>query len=168
MLSKAQSEWTVLNAGRWPLVRATGVDLDAVVALQHAAYARNRILLGVEPLPLQADYQRIFEQMEIWLARDAGALIGCLILELRPDDLMIWSIATAPTSQAKGLGGALLAAAEFRSGQLGHTVIRLYTGTKLDHLVNWYTRHGYATERLEILTDRSVTHMVKCLDDGRS
>jgi hypothetical protein len=37
--------------------------LEAVVALQRAAYARNRSLLGVEPLPLLADYASILRSM---------------------------------------------------------------------------------------------------------
>ena len=43
--------------------RATACDLTRVVALQRAAYARNRDLLGVEPLPLMADYAEIFHSM---------------------------------------------------------------------------------------------------------
>jgi hypothetical protein len=41
------------------LRRGTTGDFDAIVTLQRAAYARNRDLLGVEPLPLLADYQAI-------------------------------------------------------------------------------------------------------------
>jgi hypothetical protein len=37
------------------LRRATIEDLPQVVALKHAAYAKNRAILGVEPLPLLAD-----------------------------------------------------------------------------------------------------------------
>jgi hypothetical protein len=45
------------------LRRATVDDLAAVVALQHAAYAKNRAILGVEPVPLLADYGQIFAGM---------------------------------------------------------------------------------------------------------
>ena len=86
-----------------------------------------------------------------------------LILEPRADDLLIWSIATDPAAQPSGLGRALLAAAEVRARELGCTVMRLYTGTPLTHLVAWYGRHGYAVERLEALSDRSITHMIKHL-----
>ena len=37
------------------LRRATIKDLAAVTSLQQEAYARNRVLLGVAPLPLAAD-----------------------------------------------------------------------------------------------------------------
>ena len=151
---------------RWDalvLRRAQSSDLAVLVALQHAAYARNRELLGVEPIPLQADYAAILRDMEVWLAEDAGRLTGALILEPRAQDLLIWSIATDPTRPSGGFGRSLLGAAEVRARELGRTVVRLYTGTRLTHLVAWYGRHGYAVERIEALSDRSITHMIKHL-----
>jgi ribosomal protein S18 acetylase RimI-like enzyme len=145
------------------LRRASTADMDAVVALQRAAYARNRDLLGVEPLPLLADYQQIFSDYEIWLA-ERERLVGVLILEPRPEDLLIWSIATDPATQAKGLGRALLAAAEARARELGLSTMRLYTGAKLQHLIDWYGRRGYVIERIEQLSDRAITHMMKQTD----
>ena len=82
-------------------------------------------------------------EMEVWVAEKDARLVGALILEPRADDLLIWSIATDPATQGAGLGRTLLAAAEERARQLGRTVVRLYTGTPLAHLVAWYGRHGY-------------------------
>ncbi|MDX2159493.1 MAG: GNAT family N-acetyltransferase [Hyphomicrobiaceae bacterium] len=143
--------------------RAGAADLDAVVALQHAAYAKNRPILGVEPLPLQVDYADILGRMEVWLAEPDGRLDGVLILEPRPDDLLIWSVATDPALPPSGVGRALIAWAETRAREIGRDVMRLYTGTLLTDRIAWYARHGYATERVEVLPDRSVTHMVKRL-----
>ena len=145
------------------LRRAAVADLERVVVLQRAAYDRNRALLGVEPMPLTANYAEIFGSKEVWLAESDCTLDGVLMLEPRPDDLLIWSIAAAPEAQKKGVGRTLLAAAEDRAHEIGRDTIRLYTGTRLTHLVAWYRRHGYATERLEELPDRSITHMVKRL-----
>jgi len=157
------SEDGTLQAGEIALRRAESNDLPRVVALQQAAYARNRALLGVEPIPLQADYAAIMRDMEVWCADGDRRLAGALILEPRVDDLLIWSIATDPGAQGAGLGRSLLSAAEDRARQLGRPVLRLYTGTLLTHLVGWYGRHGYAVERIEILSDRSITHMIKHL-----
>jgi ribosomal protein S18 acetylase RimI-like enzyme len=142
--------------------RAGDGDRDAVVALQQAAYARNRLLLGREPLPLQADYGGIFRDYEVWLADEHG-LAGVLVLEPRPADLLIWSIATHPGRQSAGLGKAMLAAAEVRARALGLGTMRLYTGAPLQHLIDWYGRHGYGVERIEELSDRAITHMMKRL-----
>ena len=146
------------------LERGTSADLPAVVELQSAAYARNRELLGVEPLPLQVAYEDIFADHEVWLLKtEAGTIDAALILEVRTDDLLIWSVATKPMAQGRGLGRQLLAAAETRAFQLALKTIRLYTGATLTHLVDWYTRHGFVVERIEHRVDRSVAHMIKKL-----
>ena len=145
------------------LRRATADDLEAITALQRAAYAKNRPLLGVEPLPLLADYAAILADYEVWLAEGPTGLEGVLILKPRADDLLIWSIATAPGAQGRGLGKRLLAAAEQRAGEIGLSTIRLYTGEPLAGNIAWYERHGYQRERVEDLGDRRVVHMVKRL-----
>jgi ribosomal protein S18 acetylase RimI-like enzyme len=146
--------------------RATLADVRTVEALQHAAYARNRRLLGVEPLPLQADYAEILRTMEVWLAEERDQVRGALILEPRADDMLIWSIAAAPDAQRQGIGQIMLDAAEVRARQLSRTTMRLYTGAVLEGLIRWYSRHGYAIERHEKLADRQITHMIKHLSVG--
>ena len=142
-----------LQAGNRLLRRADASDYDALVALQLAAYARNRVILGVEPIPMQADYHAVLREKEVWLAHDGAACIGALVLEHRDHDLMIESIATAPSAQGHGLGQALLAAAEHHARALGYDVVRLYTGKPLTHLIDWYSRHGYTIEREEPLSN---------------
>ena len=148
------------------LRRAIADDRKAVEDLQFAAYALNRRLLGVEPLPLQSDFDTIFRDHEIWVHADQGRddIAAVLILTTdRLDDIWIWSVATAPDSQKRGLGRALLECAEVRARQLGRRQIRLYTGQVLTHLVAWYSRHGFMVERLEEMSDRKAVHMLKPL-----
>jgi ribosomal protein S18 acetylase RimI-like enzyme len=138
-------------------------DIAAVTAFQHAAYARNRAALGVEPLPLVADYADIFARHEVWIADGKDGPEGVLILQARPDDLLIWSVAAAPQSQGRGLGNRLLVAAEARALELDRGIVRLYTGEKLTSHIAWYERHGYRRERTENLGDRRLVHMIKHL-----
>ena len=145
------------------LRRAARDDLPAVTALQRAAYAKNRAILGVEPLPLLADYGQVFADYEVYLAERDGALDGVLILEPRADDLLIWSVATAPEAQRRGTGNLMLAFAEDRARALGLTCMRLYTGAPLTGNIAWYTRHGYAYERTEDMGDRRAVHLIKQL-----
>jgi GNAT superfamily N-acetyltransferase len=152
-----------LISGDRQLRRATLCDLDAIVALQHAAYAPNRQILGVEPSPLLADYRQVLGTMEVWCL-DIGEQLGAvLILEPTSDHVLIWNISTDPALQGKGLGRSLLGAAEARARALGVRTMRLYTGTKLTDRIAWYGRHGYVTESVEQLDDRSRTNMVKVL-----
>jgi ribosomal protein S18 acetylase RimI-like enzyme len=145
------------------LRRATRDDLSAVVALQRAAYAKNRPLLGVEPLPLLADYEEILRAYEVWLAEPEGTLEGVLILEPRADDLLIWSVAVAPQAQGRGVGNAMLEFAEARARQIRRSCIRLYTGQPLTFNIAWYTRHGYAHESTEDMGDRVRVNLIKHL-----
>jgi ribosomal protein S18 acetylase RimI-like enzyme len=145
------------------LRRAVIDDLLAVTALQRAAYARNRVILGVEPLPLMADYAEVFANYEVYLAERDGTLDGVLILEPRADDLLIWSIATAPDVQGRGIGNAMLALAESRARAMGRTRMRLYTGEKLTGNIAWYVRHGYTLESTEDMGDRVRVNLIKQL-----
>ncbi|MEL6375033.1 MAG: GNAT family N-acetyltransferase [Pseudomonadota bacterium] len=138
-------------------------DLEAITALQHAAYAANRDVLGLEPLPLLADYDEIMETHEVWLIEHEAAVIGVLILEPRAQDMLIWSIATAPDAQRRGIGKLMLDAAEMRAQQFGLRTMRLYTGAPLKQQIAWYEANGYQFEREEALTDRTLVHFVKPL-----
>ena len=146
------------------LRRARSDEVEKITAFQHAAYARNRDILGVMPIPLQADYTSILTHYEIWLHEDSDRLAGVLILEPRTDDLLIWSVATAPQARSRGIGNALLAFAETRARELGKRIIRLYTGEPLVDNIAWYKRRGYVIERTEARSDRRIVHMVKNLE----
>lgn len=145
-------------------------DLVAVEKLQHDAYACNRELLGVEPLPLLSDYADILSRRIVWLAEEhAGAgtrLAGVLILTPQDDDLLVWSVATAPYAQGRSVAGQLMRLAEKIAAASGLARLTLYTGEKLTKNVEWYRRLGYAETRRETLPDRVIVHMEKALAQG--
>lgn len=153
-----------LAAGAQVLRRASADDAPALAASLERSYAANRVILGVEPIPLLTPATEILERYETWLAQDEGGIAGALALEPRADDLLIWSLSVDPGRQGKGLGRTLLAAAESRAADLGLHDIRLYTGEKLTRNVAWYARHGYAIERTEHMPDRTAVHMVKHIE----
>ena len=66
-----------------------------------------------------------------------------LVLEPRADDVLLWSVATAPRVQGTGLGNRLLSATDVRARELGRSRIRLYTGDRMADNIAWYKRHGY-------------------------
>ncbi|AWN48638.1 N-acetyltransferase [Methylobacterium terrae] len=145
------------------LRRATRADAEAFDALQRAAYAPNRPILGVEPVPLLTPADEVLSRYEVWLAQTDGAPAGALVLDPTPEHLTIWSVSVDPAHQGTGLGNALLAAAEGRARDLDLSELRLYTGDKLARNIDWYARRGYATARVEDLPDRRLVHMHKRL-----
>jgi ribosomal protein S18 acetylase RimI-like enzyme len=146
-----------------PPRRADADDVAAIEALQRAAYARNRAVLGVEPLPLQVDYRDIVARMEVWLFEQGEALQGVLALEAEPEALLIWSVATAPDAQGAGLGNLMLDFAHARARDMKVATIRLYTGEKLRGNIDWYQRHGFAIDRVETIIDRTIVYLSKRL-----
>ncbi|ACL62016.1 GNAT family N-acetyltransferase [Methylobacterium nodulans] len=145
------------------LRRATRADLAALGALQGAAYAPNRALLGVEPLPLLTPPETLLARYEVWLRHEGESLAGALILDPRPDHLLVWSIAVDPAHQGRRLGTSLLEAVEARAKDLDLRDLRLYTGERLARAIGWYARHGWKTERVEARPDRRLVHMAKHL-----
>ena len=145
------------------LRRAGAQDHDALVALQRAAYARNEALLGMTPAPLLADYADILAAMETWVIETAEGLSGALILDLRDEDLLIWSVATDPSAQGSGIGRRLLAYAEQRARDAGRDTLRLYTAEVYASNVAWYLRAGYEIESREQFRGRTRVHMKKTL-----
>lgn len=141
--------------------RAGPKHVAAFEAVQHDAFARNRAVLGVEPLPLLADYNDIVAGKESWLTGKEMCPDGALVLEVEGDALLIWSIAVASHALGRGLGNRLLDFAELRAREQGLRALTLYTGEPLKENIAWYGRHGFEITGVEALSDRRIVHMRK-------
>lgn len=141
--------------------RAEPGDAPAFEAIQRAAYARNRVVLGVEPIPLMTPGRDVVERMETWLLEEDGDPVAALALERDADALLIWSVATRPEAEGRGHGGRLLDLAARRAIETGARAITLYTGEALTGNVAWYRRRGFAIDRVEDRGDRRIVHMSK-------
>ena len=145
------------------LRRAETGDLDSLVALQRAAYAQNEVLLGITPAPLAADYAQVIRDMECWVSGTGERLDFALILEFRPGDMLVWSVATHPEARGTGVGAALLRFAETRAHEDGRDTIRLYTAKVYEFNVAWYLRSGFTVESEEDYRGRTRVNMIKKL-----
>ena len=145
------------------LRRAGPADVDAVAAVQQGAYARNRAILGVEPIPLQTSAADIVARKETWVVEEDGAVAGALALEQDGEALLIWSVATLPRAQGRGLGALMLDFAHERARETGARRLKLYTGEKLVANVAWYLRRGFSIDRVEDMGDRRAVHMSKAI-----
>ncbi len=131
------------------LRRAAAEDAAAARALTRAAYAKWVPLIGREPKPMQADYERAVREHRIDLALVADELAGLIETIELPDHLLIENVAVAPAFQGKGLGRRLMAHAEQLAKELGRTEIRLYTNARFAENVALYHRLGYRIDREE-------------------
>jgi ribosomal protein S18 acetylase RimI-like enzyme len=148
------------------LRRATAADAAAVRALTRLAYAKWVPLIGREPKPMQADYDRAVRQHRIDLAVLDGALAGLIETIDRPDHLLIENVAVAPAFQNRGLGRRLMAHAEDLAAAQRLAEVRLYTNARFIENVALYRRLGYRIDREETGAFGIAVHMSKRLAVG--
>ncbi len=131
------------------LRQATASDAAAVRALVRAAYAKWVPLIGREPKPMGADYEKAVVEHRIDLAYLDGTLAALIETIPAPDHLLIENVAVASGYQGRGLGRFLMAHAEQLAAEQGHALISLYTNRMFAANVELYLRLGYRIDREE-------------------
>jgi N-acetylglutamate synthase-like GNAT family acetyltransferase len=119
-------------------------------------------LIGREPKPMTADYERAVSEHVIDLYEQVGELLGLVEMIPQPDHLLIENIAVRPDQQGKGLGDILLKHAEDHARSLGVGETRLYTNAMFAANLAFYAKRGYSEFRRETLAPGAVAvHMRK-------
>jgi len=145
------------------LRRAVPADAEAVRALTRQAYAKWVPLIGREPKPMQADYDRAVREHRIDLAYRGDALAGLIETIAGSDHLLIENVAVAPSWQGHGIGRALMAHAEQLAAAMGYGELRLYTNQRFAENVALYLKLGYRIDREETLPAGVAVHMSKAV-----
>ncbi len=143
--------------------RATAEDAGAVRALTRAAYAKWVPLIGREPKPMGADYDRAVRDHLVELLSLGETLVGLAELIPQPDHVLLENVAVAPAFQGRGFGRRLLARVEAVAAELGLAEIRLYTNGRFTENIALYRRLGYRLDREEVIPAGTVAHMSKRL-----
>ena len=144
--------------------RAGPADAAAIAALTRRAYAKWVPVVGREPMPMTADYDRAVVEHLIDLVENDGALAALVEMAVEPDHLLIVNLAVDPACRGQGLGSRLLAHAEAVARELHLEMLRLYTNGLMAENIALYQRRGYEIDRVEVRTpDWSVIHMLKRL-----
>ena len=137
---------------------AASEDAARIRDLTRAAYAKWVALIGREPLPMQADYDRAVREHAIDLLTVDGALAGLIETIVRPDHLWIENVAVAPDWQGRGYGRLLLAHAETRAAEAERGEIRLMTNAAFAANLALYAKLGYAIDRTEPFRGGTAVH----------
>jgi ribosomal protein S18 acetylase RimI-like enzyme len=139
-------------------------DAARIRDLTRAAYAKWAALIGREPLPMQADYERAVVEHTIDVLIVNGALAGLVETIPRPDHLWIENVAVAPERQGRGFGCLLLDEAERRAIQSGRAEIRLLTNQAFTANLELYAKRGYSVDRTEPFRGGTIVHMSKRIE----
>jgi GNAT superfamily N-acetyltransferase len=145
---------------------ATPQDAGMIRDLVRAAYAKWLPILGREPMPMQADYERAVREHHVDILSIDGGAVGLIETLLRPDHLWIENIAVRPDCQGKGVGRQLLAHVEGKAAGAGYTEARLLTNAAFRTNIALYTRIGYIIDRQEPFMGGTMVYMSKRLNDG--
>lgn len=146
------------------IVRAGVADAERILALTRLAFAPVAAEIGRTPEPLLVDYPELLAGSLAFVVPDPdGALAAALILQEKPEALLIWSIAVRPDRQGTGLGRRLLAFAEEEARRLGYAKMTLYTNALRHSTIAYYARFGYGESAREALPGRVLVHMDKPL-----
>lgn len=142
---------------------ATPADAAAIRAIVRAAYAKWVPVIGREPLPMRADYDKALQDHRFDLALENRRIVG--LIETIPHDDHVWieNVAVAPEAQGRGIGKKLLDSAERRAVETGCRELRLLTNGAFDANVRLYRRHGYAIDREEPFMNGTTVYMSKRL-----
>lgn len=127
-----------------PPRRAGPADAAAVRSLTRLAYAKWVPLIGREPLPMTADYERAVVAHRIDLLETDGTLLGLIETIAADDHLLIENLAIDPDQQGKGLGEHLLNHARILAQDLGYKEIRLYTNAAFTANIAFYAKRGFS------------------------
>jgi ribosomal protein S18 acetylase RimI-like enzyme len=132
------------NLARAPLTdirirKAEGGDLDALLALEHRAFATDRLS--------RRSLQRFITSpnAEVFVAQEKGELAGIAIVLFRPRALAarLYSIAVAPHASGRGIAPMLLDAAEAAALARGCTRMRLEVHYRNHAAISRYRKSGY-------------------------
>ena len=146
--------------------RAGPADAAAVRELTRSAYAKWAPLIGREPLPMVADYDRAVREHMLDLLLLGDQLVAVIETVAEADHLLIENVAVAPPFQGRGYGRLLLAHAERLAASLRLPELRLYTNQRFISNIELYRRNGYAIDREEPFRGGYIVHMSKCISDN--
>jgi ribosomal protein S18 acetylase RimI-like enzyme len=123
--------------------RAGKNDAAAVRQLTRHVYAKWVPIIGREPMPMQADYDKAVAEHWVDLVERDGQLIALIEMIPMSDHLYVENIAISEAHQGKGLARHLLdhAADLARASQLPE--IRLLTNKAFASNVSLYGRLGF-------------------------
>ena len=146
------------------LRRATSADAGSVKALTRLAYAKWVPLIGREPKPMTADYERAVVEHVVDLYEHDGQLRALIEVIPLEDHLLIENIAVHPDHHGEGIGDRLLRHAEHQGRSLGFNEIRLYTNAAFASNLAFYAKRGYVEYQRETFSPGVVAvHMRKAM-----
>jgi GNAT superfamily N-acetyltransferase len=119
-------------------------EAETIRALVREAYALYVERIGFEPGPMRDDYHRRVAENQAWVLEEDGQIVGLAVLvEDRPEALLLDNVCVASAMQGKGYGRQLIAFAEEEARRRGYGELHLYTHMLMTENIALYQRLGF-------------------------
>jgi GNAT superfamily N-acetyltransferase len=126
------------------LVRPANLnDAQAVASCVKAAFTPYIERIGKPPAPMLANFPEIIAAGKVWVAENAGQVVGVLVQYETEAGFYIDTVAAIPAVQGTGVGRALLLFAESEATRRGFHSIYLCTNVKMTENQAFYPKIGY-------------------------
>jgi N-acetylglutamate synthase-like GNAT family acetyltransferase len=146
------------------LRRATLADATTIRDLTRLAYAKWVPLIGREPKPMTANYDKAVIDHMIDLYEINGEAVALVEVVPQAQHLLIENIAVRPDHQGKRIGDLLLNHAETIARTHHLAELRLYTNAAFVSNITFYARRGFQEFGREPLAAGGVVvHMKKAI-----
>lgn len=143
--------------------RAEENEAELVSEIVHAAYSKWVSVIGREPTPMTADFNKAIREHDIDLAIVEGEVVGLIEIWPQADHIWIENVAVHPHRQGIGIGRTLLAHVESKAVQAELGEIRLQTNEAFEANIALYTALGYEIDRHEPFKGGTTVFMRKKL-----
>lgn len=142
---------------------AVPADSASILEIVRSAYSKWVPVIGREPLPMRADYDKAVREHRFDLAIADDRIVGLVETMAAGDHLWIENVCVAPSVQGRGIGAMLLDRAEHVAAEAGLGELRLLTNGAFAANVAIYRKHGYAIDREEPFMNGTTVYMSKRL-----
>jgi N-acetylglutamate synthase-like GNAT family acetyltransferase len=123
--------------------RATSADVSTIREITRAAYTKWIPVIGREPKPMTANYEKAVADHVVDILEERGRPIALIELIPAPSHLLIENVAVLPNRHGHGVGGLLLRRADEIARSLGLRELRLYTNAMYSTNLAFYARRGF-------------------------
>jgi ribosomal protein S18 acetylase RimI-like enzyme len=138
---------------------AVAADKAAVEELVRQAYQPWVGVIGMRPIPMEADYGDLIAARRVHVTGEGPD--GLIVLLPEDGVLLVENVAVRPGLHGRGIGRSLLAFAETEARRLGLPALRLYTHVKMARNIAIYESLGFVETGREEIDGRSALTMRK-------
>ena len=122
---------------------ASANDRHAIEECIAEAFQGYTQRIGRRPASMDREFLPLIYAGCVHVCESEGNILGVMVVSEHADHVEVSSVAVRPSAQRRGIGKALMIAAEAIATKRRLRVIRIYTNAALPELARYYERIGY-------------------------